>query len=303
MHRADKRLDHVSKVVLTTTKVRLDPPVVFMCGGNADVRVDPPRSTRGAFLKYLARNDPAMLENIRLAEDFKDWNHGAAYHDLMIFEDDIAHIASLIVIFLESAGSLAELGVFARNKRINNKILVFVSDDHFNQDSFIRYGPLDHLIKIKETSVCAYPLVDGVINNFADVKSDIDLALSGGRAEVGFDVSNEGHVAFYIYQVISIFKALLLTEVEEYVGRHFVGYKREKIKRLLFLLLKFDYIVQVKRGHSDFYCPNKLNERVVFGGRFDKVTAAVDAMRYYMDTPSESRRLGVVTENSIRIGA
>ncbi len=267
------------------------------------MKIDPPKSTRGAFLKYLAHNDRSMLENIRLAEDFKDWNHGATYHDLMIFEDDIAHMASLIVIFLESAGSLAELGVFARNKRINNKILVFVSDDHFNQDSFIRYGPLDHLIKIREASVCAYPLKNRVISNFSEVRDDIKSALEVSRAEVGFDSSNEGHVSFYIYQVVSIFKALLLTEIEEYVGKHFVGYRREKIKRLLFLLIKFDYVVKIKRGHSEFYCPNKLIERVVFGGKFSKVSAVIDAMGYYTETSSESRRLDVIGENLKRIGA
>ena len=44
--------------------------------------------------------------------------------DLMSFEDDIANISTLVVICLESAGSLVELGLFVNRKSLAQKLHV-----------------------------------------------------------------------------------------------------------------------------------------------------------------------------------
>lgn len=73
------------------------------------------------FLRYVSSIECNLIDQITLAEEFKDWIHDSVYKDLLDFENDIAHISSLIVIVLESPGALAELGLFVRNKVLNKK--------------------------------------------------------------------------------------------------------------------------------------------------------------------------------------
>lgn len=308
MANEDKRLEHLSKVALDKTRVILDPPIVFLCGGPADVTIFPSISVRGTLLDYLASEKCDLVNKITLAESFKDWTHEAIYQDLMVFEDDIAHFSSLIVIVLESAGALTELGLFARNKLINKKLLVFVSEHHYSEDSFVKLGPLRHIESMKEDSVAAYPWDDDdpvgtVKTSLSDMREDIIQALARLDKSEAFDLRNDGHLAFYIFQIINLFAALKLIEIELYVRNFWPDVGLSKIKRLIFLLMKFKLVLVFRRGHSDFYCPVNSADRLSFGGHFDSVAAKVAAMSYYAMTPSESRRFEIIQKNIARINS
>lgn len=184
----DKRVESLAQVSLENSRVILANPILFLCGGQVNVTSAEPLSVRGALVEYLHSARCDLVEGITLAEDFKDWIHGSIYKDLLAFESDIAHISSLIVIILESAGALAELGVFVKNRALRNKIIVFVSQEHYEEDSFIKLGPLRYLQGIKESSVCAYPwdqsdLKKSLSSSLQEMREDILHALSsqGGR--------------------------------------------------------------------------------------------------------------------------
>src|SRR5690606_22457931 len=83
-----------------------------------------------------------------------DWIHDSIYEDLLTFESDLAKIASLVIIPLESAGAIAELGCFASNDQLREKLLVIISQKHFDKKSFIKLGPLR---RIPESNILAYP--------------------------------------------------------------------------------------------------------------------------------------------------
>ncbi|WP_431631294.1 hypothetical protein [Enterobacter roggenkampii] len=83
-------------------------PVVFVCGGPALQIGD---SLQERVFRYFAESNPLTSKSLVMAEAFKDYFKSGAYTDLMQFEDDIANISTLVVIFLESAGSLVELGL------------------------------------------------------------------------------------------------------------------------------------------------------------------------------------------------
>ena len=68
-----------------------------------------------------------------------------SYHDLLSFESDIAQIVGLILLFAESAGSLAELGAFAALESIAPSLLAVLCSAHYDAQSFIRNGPVAYL--------------------------------------------------------------------------------------------------------------------------------------------------------------
>jgi len=219
----------------------------------------------------------------------------------MDFEDDIAHISSLIILILESAGSLTELGLFVRNKNLKSKLLIFASDFHYHQESFIRLGPLRHLESLNDACVCAYPWksdrVDETLKDYLpDMRDNVVAYLNELDKTEKFSSENNGHVAFLIYEFVNIFQALKLKEITSYLNILGVPNSQEKTKRLIFLLKKFKLIDSTKLGHIDFYYPLKNQNRINFAGSIDKTAIKIETAAYYRKNSAESIRSKVIRE-------
>jgi len=295
----DKRVENLESISLELTRVDYSNPTIFMCGGKVDVTLPAPVSARGMLVEYMHKVDCHYADSITLAEDFKDWIHDSIYKDLLVFESDIAQIASIIVIFLESAGSLAELGVFVRNRLFSDKLLVFVNQQYYDQDSFIKLGPLRHLEANKDTSVCAYPwdetsLENTLTTSLPEIHEDLINSLGVQSKTEAFNKDNDGHISFIVFEIIKIYRALMLSEIEHYLSVLDLTTRRDKLKRLLFLLKKFHMIDVRKRGHVEYYFVIVNYEKLKFGGKFDRTKAKIQAMQYYINDKKESRRVKLI---------
>jgi hypothetical protein len=98
---------------------------------------------RDAFLR--AAKTSGANYRIILAEEAKPLTTEAGYNNLLSFRSDIAELVGLILLFVESAGSLAELGAFAALEEVAPKLLAVLNDFHYGQSSFVRNGPLKFL--------------------------------------------------------------------------------------------------------------------------------------------------------------
>lgn len=115
-----------------------DVPVIFVCGGKTDVQ----STMRAQFLWWAHQNlsDHVVL----LAENaFRTTlvEHHQSIVNLATFESLIAGVSDCVLIFPESAGSLAEVGYFA-NSKASKKILIANHLKFQAEDSFINLGPL-----------------------------------------------------------------------------------------------------------------------------------------------------------------
>ncbi|NNA99323.1 retron St85 family effector protein [Pseudomonas gessardii] len=303
----DKREEYLAQITLETSRIVLTQPILFLCGGKVDPRLVEPESVRGALVSYLNNAGCDLADSITLAEDFKDWIHDSIYRDLLVFESDIAHISSLIIIILESAGALTELGLFVRNRALKNKMLVFINEQHYEENSFIKLGPLRHLQDIKDSSVCAYPWEKIANTEKMDLKGSLKVTLKEMRNDIlsivsdqdkseQFNRDNEGHVSFVIYELVRTFRALKLTEIDNFLCKLGLEIPREKIKRLIFLLTKFKLVNMMKRGHVEYYYAITDVVKVDFAGKFEHTKAKLAAMQFYItNDDSESKRLQVIT--------
>ena len=130
---------------------------IFLCGGF----ISKPKKPRPVSLReYIYRNfktaHPTDGQFV-LAELANQLYRDTSYPDLITFEEDIARIASIILVVAESPGSLAELGAFASNGIIRKRLRIILKEQHANEESFIRYGPVQRIKRDSEDNVAIYP--------------------------------------------------------------------------------------------------------------------------------------------------
>lgn len=161
-------LDRVAHLFLSKKAfLRKNRHIVFVCGGpvqqksqdcssdlatpssqpsNASGKNPKISSLRSQFLAYAE----TQLLNFRLFLAEKASVDLLAHSepqflDLAAFELLISDIADCIVLFPESAGSIAELGFFSNSHHVRKKILLVNDQQHQGSESFINLGPV-HLI-------------------------------------------------------------------------------------------------------------------------------------------------------------
>ncbi|MBD9357449.1 retron St85 family effector protein [Methylomonas albis] len=282
------------------SEVLLTPPIIFACGGNTDVRLPEPESVRGYFIQHVASKEPQLSPYIQLAENFKDWLHDSKYSDLKTFEEDLAHISSLILLFLESPGTIAELGLFSTNINLIKKLVIFVGADHFGNDSFINLGPLRYIEQKNQEAIYSYPWKDKDIkntvkNHLVNISQDVKDLLEKKHKKEFFDKNNPGHIAFLVFEIVLIFKALKYSEIFNFLACLELSISKPKLTRLLFLLEKLELISKKRYGGSDFYFPIQKNSRVSLSlkdkdNKIDRLTLTMAAMQFYTQDPNERHR-------------
>lgn len=117
---------------------------VFLCGADLSDNT----TGRHKMAKLFDQNNRYKL---LYPEDlFDDLMAGQGQHSLLVLENILADSVDVIVLLPESPGSFAELGAFANNSRLANKLIFVGQKKYAKKKSFINYGPV-RLIKASET--------------------------------------------------------------------------------------------------------------------------------------------------------
>lgn len=95
---------------------------------------------------------------------------------LSIIEDTIAKSVDSLLIFPESAGSLAELGLFSASEDICKKMLV-VMEPKYQEGSFITLGPVQHIAR--KSVFTPNPII--LAANYEDTFTQIEERLLGDK--------------------------------------------------------------------------------------------------------------------------
>lgn len=112
-------------------------------------------------LRHYLVNERKIARRVRadiiLAEKANQLYRDSGYGDLITFEEDIARIAALILVIAESAGSLAELGAFASTDAIRRSLAILIRTNHYDAESFVRYGPVEKARREDSDRIGVYP--------------------------------------------------------------------------------------------------------------------------------------------------
>lgn len=258
--------DFIRSMNKDTVRVHAPTPVVFLCGGVIDGALAKPVMLRDAFHR-LAGPSNSRTYDIVLAESAKDpLSAEAGYQDLLKFESDIAQIVGIILLFVESAGSLAELGAFAAIPTIAPSLLAVVTDHHYQASSFVRNGPIRHL-EISYADESVFVLDDQLLNitpagDISGLKFDefmetlssaIDTRLQKRSRWATFDKAHEGHIILLIVGLCQEIGALTALEIIENVRAFGVDLAQPRLHNFLYCAILLGWIVKVRKGHHIFF--------------------------------------------------
>jgi hypothetical protein len=303
----DPRNSFIDLIELEQSRVQLEPHIMFICGGSVDVSTMSNHSIRNMFMN-ISGGAGDKANGFVLAKNFKDWEKG--YQSLSEFENDIAFLSSLVVVFLESEGALTEFGLFFGNKHLREKLVVVLHEEFHKSESFIKFGLLDPMEHKDQRSVRVYEIdhrdIDNV--NSDEVKDILDDILSHcdekNKSEK-FDVKNRGHIIFLIYQVIELFFSLTKTEIKNYTDRMGVNLENKDLDAALYILQKFNLVdMEKKSSQYFFFVPNGLTHRINFNfktieRRYDTAAIKISVNDYYEQAskvdPSHKRRMKIIS--------
>lgn len=284
----------LAKLNLATSRIKPYKGFIFLCGGPTDVRSVNPISVRDAIHRELVK-DNDIEWRIRVAEHYKDWAHEATYSDLVSFERHIAELSSVIVLVLESPGSIAELGLFSAIEEFNKKLLIFVESDHYQGESFIKLGPIDFLEKThgnlaechRWTKQCGPHTVfdsDAATELQPDLADAIRLRASQAVPERALDPSGWLDVALLVCDLLSLCSALTLRELRQLLVGLGIERSETALKQTLFLLHRVGLLELEPKGDQRFYISVEARRFVRIGiqdGPFDLMRFRTDLLSEY----------------------
>ncbi|MFM0610189.1 retron St85 family effector protein [Paraburkholderia sediminicola] len=255
----DPRHQVLSSIEISGSRVEFsDVPIVLLCGGPVGLkdRAEDPDPPLASLRDAITRSIPPY--EIFRPEEIQVWHNDGIYKNLMDFEADLASICSLVVVILESAGSLVELGAFSQFPELSKKLVAVKSNTYSDSPSFINLGVLRYMAANNQSCVKVYPwdinrpleirrdVIDDVISDIADELSKL------GKGQV-LKVGLSTHIIVLICEVVRLMTALKEGEILEYLGMIGVVQSRDELRSRLFLLEKFRLLERVEYSDSVFY--------------------------------------------------
>lgn len=254
-------------------KIDLSEHHLFLCGGIVDATSENPPSFRDRLLRYTAKEENEIHSSFVLAENFKDYFKENRYTDLLAFEEDIASLSTLIIILLESPGSLVELGMFCNKPEFYKKLLIVAPQEHIQEEeSFIYLGPLEYIRKKDCSSVVIYPWPSFTDKNYdesniTDLCAQIKEKLGLSNDVETFDPGKPGHIGILIYEIIRICHPVLIGEIELALEALSISTTISAIERYIYLLSKLNLVNHLFYSNYKYYYPTNSHDSKIRLGR------------------------------------
>ena len=239
-------------------------PFIFLCGG---VIASNPAEKRLISLRdYLYRIkifESRIKGNVILAERATQLYRETQYGDLISFEEDIARIASLVLVIPESPGSLAELGASATDDTIRHALRVIMQDKYENDESFIRRGPIERLIKKHDRDhVGFYPwrinnsqhiVLRSISPHYKVIVKFVNDHIGKLPTSTYFPSNSSLRLFYVIYWVIYLFVAASPTVLHDSVIDLLPGTTREDIRNKIYCMMLAGWVKKVPYSGKDYY--------------------------------------------------
>ena len=266
-------LPFIDDLDLGSLHVQAPTEVIFLCGGPYDGPKEAGlKSLRHAF-HCIAEHPSLKGRDIIMAEDVTRRSDFAAhYDDLLLFERDIAQITELVLLFCESEGSFAELGSFSSYEEIYRQLLVVVRHIYWEQDSFIKLGPLNFLkkncgatavfvIRDEDIGIKGSNISTLDIDKFKEViQEPLRARLEVTREPTTFSSERAGHRIKLIVGLIQEYGALALNEIVSAMPHFKVDATEAEIRCYLMCARSVGWIEEKSTGFDSYWIPLETNE-------------------------------------------
>lgn len=260
--------DWLSSIDLAKTRVIRFPSLIFLCGGETSNNTDRLKSCRDIFYRHISQTNSSFREKVVLAEEIFRYFKHSAYQDLLHFEQDLAELSSLVILFSESPGSIAELGSFSVLKTIQDRLLVVMHTEDSHKESFIWRGPALYLKRLAERNKKQDPISvyfwrkrtsedDFLSNNdfldAEDLKETISDILSRAHKSEAWNKDRLGHVMLLMLDLLKVVELATVEEMAYFLSRLDIQRDRRTVEQHLSLLLSLGFAVQNPYRNNVYY--------------------------------------------------
>lgn len=231
---------------------------VFLCGGANSVR-------RNRLRDYLQKHVQNLL-GVFYAE--RVWEHLTAHASSMSalqMEAELARLADIVIVIVESPGTFAELGAFSLSDELRAKMLPIVDSKYKGQESFIITGPLRWIDQDSLFRPAIYVNLDTVLDCVAQVEQRLSRIPMPKSVKVHKLADSRRHLVFFLCDLVAVTYPVTLVMLEFYVGR-IIGNgdgAQVEIATLVGLAESMDllrsYRTEINGTVWTFYAPTSIN--------------------------------------------
>lgn len=309
----DPRQILLEKISLEKARVEFsESHIVLLCGGKVRFKERPEDDEPvRCSLRHAITHASPNFETFR-PEDITDWHVDGLFKNLMNFEQELAGICSLVVIVLESAGSIAELGAFSQLPDLSEKIFAIKSRDFeagANLISFINLGILRFLKEKQDSAVRNYPwnisAPHAIANEVVeDIVADVSEILERIPKTTVFNGNLTTHIAVLLCELASIFTAVRESEFSNYLEHFDIKISRDDLRRKLFLLERFGLLKREVYSDATFFLIGRSKfHRLRLSSkdaavRIDAARVNVECLEFYRADPKQRNRHRAISEAS-----
>jgi hypothetical protein len=261
----DPRVHFATSVALSDSKVAQFPGYILLCGGRIASASQPAISLRDYILRHLTIKYAGVAERVVMPEELPDWGFDSVYNDIFELEQHLAALASAVVIFVESPGSIAELGAFSLLGGVKEKLMVIIHQQHAEQHSFIQLGPIRHIKSMNPSAVYAYPwetqIVGGspiIIEKSVEPSRDLICeairdCLPSDRTVSSLNTKSDSHRMLLICALVDQMIGLTRTEIKSYLSQLGLEIAFAELKKYLFVLKHLKLLGSTQYGNSEYF--------------------------------------------------
>jgi hypothetical protein len=221
--------------------------IAFICGGGGSTR-------RGEFEQYLKKRRPdtlffraeAVWEEITSAAPSSNEN-------VLEVEQRLADLADMVVIIVESAGTLAELGAFAMNSALRPKLVPILDAQHRGDKSFINMGPVHWVDKESEFAPTIYADFDAITRAGHELELRLDKIRRPRNEEITELARNPQHRLFVLWDLIAAIGPVSVPHITYYYEATLGRSEQSDLQFSLGLGLALGVLRKTKQGRDDLY--------------------------------------------------
>lgn len=200
------------------------PKVLFICGGNEKVC-----KNRKIVEEYFQKHLPQILTfRAERAWDVISQDKSA---NALYLEEWLADFSDVVIILVESFGTVAELGAFSLSSNLRRKLLPILDKSHSKDESFINTGPIRWVDNDSKFGPSIHANFRSILTCMPDLESRINRrtidATDTSRTIGSYYFTNKVMLFFLVYLVA----ALGPISIKEIVGitNDIINYKEKKV--------------------------------------------------------------------------
>jgi hypothetical protein len=263
--------DFAKSLNLDNCKIQNRPDLLFLCGGPiADSGAY--GSARDCFYRYLLKEKPAWKDRIKLAEEVNSWFQKSwlqpdhTFPDLLELENYLANLATVIVLFVESPGSIAELGAFAASPPLLPKTLAVLNTEYGFDKSFIAEGPVLRIKTLNENHVQYYEWNSNKLDSdrtkkeFRQIVQDLTALIEQEDTErekqLGFNAEETSHTLLLVADLIRMVGVASKSDLADCLNALNCNSASSALDQHLSILQSVGFIAERRRSNQTLYVRN-----------------------------------------------